>query len=889
MVKEKHRSSPRYLTNPPEMPYDHFEDYQESIRYFGHSAYNPSRLTQDASREMSAEPRLNTLCVPEPCYGSLKNSILENRAFPMRVKDETGIAQAFAADLESLQTNTVARIDIGAPGEENIMVNIPTLRSHSDEPDYLGYNAGMRETVLASAYLFDTINYQTRDGLDRHSLSTTVFALRPRDAGWKAFHFADAFRATNGAFMFESGRAGAGPSFEMQKVMEHWQKKTDLKSYYNNYLRDAEDRNTPTRAAIVGSHRVRNLHELVGYREFPWMLRIPMRPVDPQNPDTGGWVEFRAPGGAPLVQFVQRLGQLTEDVLPTTHLIDIARSILSEVDTRGGAIARLAEAGNGADAARTTHTRAVGSILGVNDVATLNERRTAMADADFDADGSTTNQMFWYASVGTGGAGLPPRTQAELHPEAPAGGDVPVPPSLGAMILGTIADDSFDEYQPIAPLLEETSKTQAAAVGEIFEQLQRTSANHRNDSAQLRLAQSALRERLEAMGFKAGVSLDQPVPRISREALRGFKNFVLSDADQADASKKSGRPASFTKALSLNAPVRARPSGFAAPESGYGAGGDVPDSDAYFDFPLDLSRFRALRGEIGGLSADERWVLFTLMALRFDVPTIAHLANQGIQLFNASIERVGQRLGTYDMIALRRFEAMDMLATPLRTEATCRGLSGETDLVIKTGLGVRVSAPQYVRKLAAVFFGGVRGGFGTGLMRDFHEFATYIRGSSSREDGRGFLNDCFLNVYPITETERHFPNNILGGRVLTMRELETQQASILQHANSGHSVLRQMLSYGVEDEDIAAQMRHACDGAVQEAWDGAERPLQPVMERGANYLPSVDSHSYDRGISGTGPMGPLVMCDVRNCAGIYNGSPGGQFSSEAPRTAAVTG
>ncbi len=267
--------------------------------------------------------------------------------------------------------------------------------------------------------------------------------------------------------------------------------------------------------------------------------------------------------------------------------------------------------------------------------------------------------------------------------------------------------------------------------------------------------------------------------------------------------------------------------------------------------------------------------LFLLMALQFDVPTVARFDEFGIQLFSASIERLAMRLRATSLVLMRRGEAMDWLMSPIRTEVTCHGVVGLTDFVVALNMGARWKVQEYVRELYGMFPAGIQQGWDVTFMESMEELVKYALGTADEDADTpdAAINDCFLNLYPITEKKRYFPGNILGGETITNRERGKNNQSPLFHGNSGHSVFRQMFTTDTV-ELIEGYLNEAAEGL----WNGAGRAIQPIIEKMGHY------HATPKGRfkipdPGTGPMGSMTVNNIDRMADILNGM-GGQFPDE---------
>ncbi len=879
--------------------YSQLQRFNDATSHFGLANVEPNMFTQKMNETMTREPSCNTLIVPDKHQAVFKEIQLDTRAFPARIRDETGVSRDFGEELASLMSRPVTRIQsIGSPGEDNILVTMPTLHAHSDEPQQFGYNPSRKGLMLSSAYEFPPIDYATQE-MDRRRMATTVLEMNGSNSVFRRIMFGDAWMRTTGAWMFESNQPGAGPSAAFARLVAEWQDKEDMGRYYRDHIQDAVSRDEPSPASKQKAANATRLDQIKGFREFPWMLHFRMAP----NPDGTGWEFMDNDRISDSIAFVRHLGQFREDVLPSSYLHEIVQSMLRDVGRRGGnrqeamaavvsevtgvsfdRVAAALRAAPPADYRWTTPDGADASSLAARQLAFLS--RTVAVPLGLIPRGVEVEPVD-PRPAGAGGRRQQVRdAQAQAQQQQQQRPGAPVHPAdFKAEIMSAISDDNYDAFLPVATLLEHASTLEShkAMATTIKNRIIELSNANLSDSGVLALTQRGMLERLAKLGFSASTPTDAPLPAVNQRALKEFTTFVVPDAEALPVQTR--QLPSFTKATTARqSTVESISGGLSAVSLGAG----VRDFPVLQDgewltshFPLDYTRFEELPAILEGASSEETWVLMALMALRFDVPTVNRLANRGIKLFNASVERVAQGLSTGSAFGLRRGESFDFAMQPLSTHVTSAGVVGITDFVIKTAMGPFWRQPYQVREFGSVFFSHVLGGWNAQLMPNFETFKSYVEGNGRTDAGDRVTQDCFLNVYPITENHRNYPNNWLGGEVMTPEELYGRQMEQLFHCNSGHSVLQQLLGKTLVD-----RIHSDYNELMAEDWPGFELPVQMIMHRGANYWPSMDGLKFDQQHPGTGPMGPMFMNNPHECGAIYNGS-GKRFSAAAPDSITV--
>lgn len=855
--------------------YTQLQRFNDATEFFGRGNMDQNRFTQMIDQEMSRMPRKDVLIVPQENQAALETAVIDMRSFPSKVNDTTLITRQFAEELASLKSVPVGVLrSVGSTDVPRVVVAMPTLHTTSDEPKAYGYNPSRKGLVLASAYEFPRVGYVSRDRLNRYAAQTTVLDMYPGHAQWRLFTFGDAFRRSNGAWMFESALPNAPPSADIELVLEKFRKSLTL-SYYENYIQPAKSRDEPTPAVLRDARTVRKVGEVQGFRDALWPFHFDMRPslgsaVTADHLDET-WKFVNAAGAQATkigdsLRFVRRLGQFREDVLPSQHFHEIAVVILREAQRN----------------ARNTDETAAALVpllanitgIGLDKVTKAAESAADFGEYTWDDAASVGAQLLFLANKVSKKLGLAPKSARPAPAARPRGPQHPAPSKLSSEFLSTIADDTFDAYEHVAALLDQAQENQPSEVRAIVGKFADLAKSYKNDGGVLGAVQGKLLEKLAEMGYSAATPLDEPLRKITRGQLREITTYFIADADIAAVSTP-GRAPSFSKA-EAHASSDLTGEALGAGLRDYGA----VDAAEFDDFPLDYTRFQALSEVLSGKSAVEVWLMMILMSLRFDVPTIQRLDSYGIQLFNASIERVGQQLAVSSCYAMRSQETMELWLTPIRTEVTGQGVVGMTDFTISCGMGVRWATTDAIREMGAVFFNGILGGWGPQLMSSFTEFQRYVSGGARPDEPERVTADCFLNVYPITENRRQYPNNWLGGDVLTEEEILGKQQQVMFHANSGHSMLRAMLG-----PDTVESLNHMLDEHAAEGWHGFEVDVQAIMHKAANYWPSTDGNRFDVPHPGTGPMGEMAMNNIQVMAAIYDGS-GGKFPAAYPESVA---
>ncbi len=871
--------------------YTYLDHYRDTTEHFCYGAINPEAFTRALQMNMTRVPRMNTVILADINQGSFKDNIIENRAFLGHIRDDTPTTKALAEQLDNLRSDPVGVLapGIGSPSEDNILLTIPTFHAHSDEPVQYGYQPLEREILLGGAYCFPNPDYATADGLSAHSTATSVLAMESNHARWRRIRLSNALRATNGGFVFANSGPSAGPSARVQTLLDKWNEPaSDFENFYGQHIAGARDRDTPSPWAKEASRSASRLSDIHGFRDFPWCFHPLLVPEDVTALDDA-WRLVRSDN---KVGFVRYLGQFTEDVLPISHLAAIIGTIHRDL-ARGLGVMTSAIAGPEADAETKLIAPLLSRILGIPTAQCIKALEITAASDGWAGDKSSIRQIAWLAdrmmdiiteSTSTSTRGQPrprapradPRAGAEPAPR-PAGLR-----SIAQEFMQSIPDDSFDAFAPIAPVLEEINKEQSREVGDILTKVRAFANDYKGNSVLHRLALEGILSKLNAMGIRADTDLLAPMPTLSKPAMASLRKHK-PDAELQSTGTATA-PSTFTKAALFGSESSTRHIGSATESVGYPRINtndtvEVFTVDDPEDFAVDFSHFAVLPEILAGMMPIDAAILFLLMSLPFDVPTLVRLDEMGIQILNSSVERVGQRLRANSAIVMRRgTETLDWMMSPIRTEVTCQGVVGITDFVVALGMGPRWKGQDNVKEIYGIFPSGVQQGWGTEFMENIEELVAYCSGGSTSDPA---TNDCFLNLYPITEKNRRFPGNLLGGPTITDRERHKNNRTPMFHNNSGHSFFRQLMT-GEEIEEIEHQLNAAAEGL----WNGSGRAIQPIIEKMGHYQPTVKG-KFSIQDPGTGPMGSMMINNINCMANILNGM-GGQFGAEPPAVVSVS-
>lgn len=557
-------------------------------------------------------------------------------------------------------------------------------------PAWQAYNPLLRYGTFAGSVVLPDPEYASLDMLHPLITNASMWVFNGGHGHWQRVSLGEGVRRTRLMYLLENTGAGSPTSTECDKLLAHW---NGLGAeYHDDYLKPKYSGNPVVLADL--KKRVLNenksqkeLRKIKGYHDLPVFVHPVHDIVDGANAVLH---LMNLPGGATGVfDFTYQFGQITEDNLPTSRILQAIR-----------AVKRLAEKGGDVFRAYATLLRvsreAIDEAIGVN-------RR--LSRQQFDANDVTeaafANKLMGYMQY------LRTDRRPDVDVAIIAAGNVPAAPGLAprrglppgyqqphlAAFLGALPNGPFEKIEALAPHLERTHMSDPVNVGKLLQIITDKHAQYKDNVGLSRAFGSKAAKFLAAVGFKADEVLDAPLLQIDESHLEAASKLALTNKEQETNQHYQGSDADWSKARSL----AGRPSRTVA-------FGDILDQDEQDAatitlprtgdkndgryLPIDFSRFRALRDLLVGLPVDETYVLMEFFRLPVDVPTFEHFDNLGIKLFAASADRICKELVTYSLIALRsNGETLFTMMQPIRAAATARGVGGITDTTIATGSG----------------------------------------------------------------------------------------------------------------------------------------------------------------------------------------------------------
>jgi len=731
----------------------------------------------------------DTVIIAEGTADYVADMSTDVRSIPCKVIDDTPGARVLGQAMKEAPFRPNGRWQSGEVrarcpfhthrGQVDAMILInPTYVSTRDQSKKDGLQTLRRFVALSHCYPFPETNPEDEPQLRAECLKIRIQRLDEHGGRFETISFGEGCRKSNFGFLCK-GPDTHEPGDALAEFLTRKNGDREWLEAQYQEARFADDGDSPSSKLLEKLREGRHIN-VKGWRDCPPNLRI------------------RLAAGRPLqMEVARQIGEVQERHLHSSRLATYARRIVSERSDEklAGYLTRLADFQQG------------------QATALMNRVGRTPLPARGDDDDEFFNALRVFYRDGVEDDGRPPLPDGVPDDAAPYKATVVAP------LLAVAPNAAYDRLVLGVPLLERLSREQSGQTQKLLRTLEAKLIEHRRagDAGTATHYVGAVFQHLATLGLTLeAASGEAELPALEDAAVKKMGRLAVP-VDAARQEDVSGPEWSKARAhlASAGAPLAANRR----------AVDDFTNQDALErDIPVDWTRAGALRGLVPHMSALELGVMLVIMRIPFTPNNIAHLADMGIQLFNAHATRFAEMQRVSSIITMKRGGAtIRTIISPLLAAMSSRGLAGETDLSFVIATGSQWVDGQNVGEIFGAFPEAVIGGFNTRWCRDLGTFVKYMTGDGMHPDD----TDALIFIpFSIEETRHQYPLFSLHTPPLEL--FNGTVPSYRDHLCSGYVVLRDLLmqSEAVEGAIGALEtVRASCSSSLSYSCRPSTRSL----------------------------------------------------------------